>query len=432
MLKKTFALLGAVAAICGACGFGGLNDSVHNPGDEPGGVKLALGDLAVSPDGDFVLFEQANTLAVGWVKSGKIEQLPVDKPWRLAFSKQRRVVYVTTQTGSLVALDVDERAVLWSKPIQTVFDPMVVSSRDDERVAVADASQIDLFDTQSGDPVATIPTESHVVDIEVLPDDERLIAVELHDTQPEISTRVQVIDLDDGEATSLIVPNCSDNIIVPKHGGMALLAPTVCNKDPISVIDLTDGSETFVKNLPGFGPVALGPDGDTAVGFLDMSLIDESLFDDPADIPSDVSRFHLMVIDTESLSYDFVAWGDAIPRYAMTPDGSLLLVDNEVGSSRIFDIETRAYEQISGAPITFDQLAFASDSSHAYVLSSALFDLDLTEMNARGLNTPFLPTKLNISPDDDTLFLRKDKSTICIYDIASESCERDLVLSAAR
>ena len=86
------------------------------------------------------------------------------------------------------------------------------------------------------------------------------------------------------------------------------------------------GDEKFVRNLPGFGPVALGPDGTMAVGFLDMKIIDVELFDDPNDVPSDPTRYQLMVIDTESLSYDFYAYGNNPPRYAMTPDGNVLLV----------------------------------------------------------------------------------------------------------
>src|SRR5690606_13086866 len=124
-------------------------------------------------------------------------------------------------------------------------------------------------------------------------DDARLLAVERHSWPAEAeepTTAVHVIALEGGTSHTLEVPNCSDDIIVPSHGEMALLAPTFCGKDPISYIDLTPGDEKFVKNLPGFGPVAMGPDGSTAVGFLDMNLVDESLFDDPAQIPAESPR----------------------------------------------------------------------------------------------------------------------------------------------
>ena len=33
-----------------------------------------------------------------------------------------------------------------------------------------------------------------------------------------------------------------------------------------------------------------------------------------------------MTLDTKALSYDFTLFGDAIPRYQLTPDGKALLV----------------------------------------------------------------------------------------------------------
>ena len=94
--------------------------------------------------------------------------------------------------------------------------------------------------------------------------------------------------------------------------------PTSCQKDPVSVIDLDSGASSA---LPGFGPVALAPDGSLAVAFIDASNIDESLFDDHNQIPSDDVQYHLMLIDTETLRFDVIATGDALPRYAITADG---------------------------------------------------------------------------------------------------------------
>ncbi len=261
-LLASLALAACVAvASLAACNFGGLNDNVHNPGDEPGGVNLALGNIAVAPTGDYFLFERADKLAVGWVATGAVDELPVSHPARLAFSKQRRFVYVTTKTGKLQAVDVDARAVAWSATIAGSYDPMVVASQDDSRVAVGVDVTVELFDAGSGAAITSRLLDGPVVDLEVLPDDERLLVVEAHEWVEDVpSTTLHVIELDDGAARDFEVPNCSDDIIVPKHGKLALLAPTTCAKDPISTIDLTAGAEQFVRNLPGFGPVALGPE----------------------------------------------------------------------------------------------------------------------------------------------------------------------------
>ncbi|MBW2456801.1 MAG: hypothetical protein JRI68_19950 [Deltaproteobacteria bacterium] len=442
----------AMASMTGTgCGFGGgLNDNIHNPGDEPGGVNVAAGNIAVAPSGDYFLFERENKLAVGWVATGAVNELPVNDPARLAFSKQRRFVYVTTQTGQLKAVDVDARAVTWSAAISTSSDALVVSTEDDSRVAVGAGGAVELFDAASGAEIASQLLDNLVVDLEVLPDDERLLVVERHEfveTLP--TTTLHVIELDDGTAREFEVPNCSDNIIVPSHGEIALLAPTTCSQDPISIIDLTAGAEQFVRNLPGFGPVALGPDGTMAVGFLDKQLVDVSLFDDPEQIPTDQARYHLMVIDTETLGYDFYPWGENLPRYAMTPDGSVLLVDQSLalGSARLFDLDERVFVDLQGPQVTFEHLTFSGDSHHAYLLSDLehhtstsqgawidyqLYDLDIPTATVELLPTDFRPRNLNLAPGADKLFLRKDAANICIYSLELKSCERMVALTTVQ
>lgn len=441
-------VLSATVGAAGGCNIGGLNEGVTNPGDQAGGVKLSLGDIAVSPDGTFLVFERDDELAVGWVASGEVASLGVRSPARLAFSEQRDVVYVTTEKSSLVAVDVGTRETLWSVPTGIAIDPMVVASDDDRRVVVGGQTSVLVYDTDAGQLVAERDLPRGVVDIEVLPDDARLVAVERHafiDGLPE--TQVHVLDLEDGAATTVDVPNCADDIIVPAHGKTALLAPTTCSADPISILYLVDGAETFVKNLPGFGPVALGPDGNTAVGFLDLTNVDASLFEDPTAIPLG-ERYHLMVIDTGTLDYDFAAYGPALPRYAMTPDGNVLLVDTKLGDTQasLFDVASRTYVPIANASnVRFERLSFSSDSEHAYVLSDEvgqvstaegawtdydLFDLNVAEARVDPLVTTFRPRNLNISPDDTTLFLRRDSTHICVYDLATQNCVRDLLLGA--
>ncbi|MCC6521338.1 MAG: hypothetical protein IT373_01630 [Polyangiaceae bacterium] len=436
------ALLGG-AVVLGGCNFGGLNDAIHKPGDEPGGVQIAQGNLAVSPTGDYFLFDRDGKLAIGWVATGVVEDLPVVAPARLAFSKERRFVYVTTSTSSVYAVDIDARAVAWSRPVGSTLDPLVVSSTSDTRVAVGGGLVVDLFDAATGEVVASHPLSRPIVDLTVLPDDERLLAVEGHvwaGSAP--STTVVVMDLAAGDTRDIVVPNCSDHIVVPKSGGSALLAPTTCQKDPISTLDLTPGAEKFVKNLPGFGPVALGPDGETAVGFLDHTKIDATLFEDPADIPADPTRYQLMVIDTSTMAYEFYPWGEAMPRYAMTPNGQVLLVDEWLtsGSARLFDLAGRVFEAISGPAATFEELVFSADSSHAYVLSDPvthaatsstdiwtdyeLFALDLGGPAFSALTTDFRPRNVNIAPASDKLFLRRDAASVCVYDLATQTCDR--------
>src|SRR4051812_31842191 len=114
MRSATCALIPVLAALL-ACADGGANDGQKNPGDQPGGVTLGLGDIAVAPTDRYVVFSRDDSLAVGWTAGGSVESLPVHSPSRLAFAKAREVIYVgTTQGGDRVlAVDVEKRKTLW-------------------------------------------------------------------------------------------------------------------------------------------------------------------------------------------------------------------------------------------------------------------------------------------------------------------------------
>src|SRR5687768_5961840 len=53
-----------------ACGEGGKNANQRGVGDEPGGVKLGIGDIGVAPQGGYVIFSNADQLAVAWPDEG--------------------------------------------------------------------------------------------------------------------------------------------------------------------------------------------------------------------------------------------------------------------------------------------------------------------------------------------------------------------------
>lgn len=199
----------------------------------------------------------------------------------------------------------------------------------------------------------------------------------------------------------------------------------------MSVIELTEGSERFYRNLPGFGPVAMAPDGATAVAFLDSLNVDRALFDDPAKIPSsdfDQSRYHLMIIDTTTLGYDFAAVGASLPRYAMTPSGEMLLVDSSFFGKplRLFDTVTRAFRDVDGPAIKLTNFVISSDSRHAYVLYPELFDIDVPAALVSEIDLPFVPQNINIAADDRSLYLRRDNNHVCVFDLATRSCQREL------
>lgn len=428
-LGAAFALIAALLA----CSQGGANPNQKGVGDHPGGVKLGIGDIAVAPFGGYIAFERSNTLAVGWVDDGLIESLPVSEPTRLAFSKQRPVVYVGSDaTGEIIAVDVQARKALWHTHVtDTATDRLrLESSQDDAFVVAASPGKVQVLDAATGKIRGERSLASPLVDVEILGDSKRAIVVEHHSWIGDVPhTPVVVLNLDTNGSIDLDVPNCSDDIVVSKDGMRAFLAPTTCQRDPVSVIELQPGNEHYSKNLPGFGPVAMSPDGTTAVGFLDRDNVDLSLFDDPSLAPTtSKSKYHLMLIDSASLKYEFAPAGDELPRFAVTPDGNVLLVDSGNSSNeaaRLFDVPSRTFVSISGPSLTLDDFSLSSDSKHAYVLmSTELDELDISAAKASGIDPGFQPQNLNISADDKLLFLRKSQSEICIFDLATRSCTR--------
>lgn len=423
----------AVVAALLACK-GGANQNQKGVGDQPGGVALGLGDIAVAPVGDYVLFKRGDELATGNLTTGAIDTLPVQKPSRLAFSKQRPFVYVGTEaTSEILAVDMEARKVGWRQGVPSAYTSVLrlMSSKDDRFVVSAQGQEVQVFDATSGAPKGSFAFEGALIDVQVFPDSKRALAVELHEWSGDApSTRVTVLDLETSARRTLTVPNCADRVAISADSKRALLAPTTCQKDPVSVIDLSEGAKKFERNLPGFGPVALSPDGTTAVAFLDRDSIDLTLFDDPKLAPTNAAeRYHLMLIDTGNLSYEFVAAGDELPRFAITPDGNVLLVDTAWtdDAARLLDVPSRTFKPIAGPKVRLDNFVLTKDSSHAFVLQGSVYDLDIGSAISSMVGTSFTPKNINISADDKALFLRVDDDEICMFDLATRSCARSFV-----
>jgi WD40 repeat protein len=444
-LSPLFGLLTMTAACTGVslgtgstssgCGPGGANTNQHGVGDQPGGVQLQAGEIAVAPSGDYVIFQGKDHLAVGFPETGKVEELPLDKPTTLAFSKKRDVVYVSSSVdGSVHAIDVLSKKELWAtKATEAETDYVrLESSNDDGRVLVAGIGNLTLLDAQTGAKVAEQTVDQFIIDVKILPDSGRALVVLNQtwsaDATPLPTTRVEVMAMADGKTHEFTVPNCASALALTPDGKKAFLSPSSCKRDPVSLLDLGAGSEAWVKNLPGFGPLVIGPDGATAVAFLDVQNLDESLFDDPKQIPPHAKtdpRYYIMTLDTAALSYDFTVVGDALPRYALTPDGQVLLVDStgDVDATlRLFDTKTRTFRDVKGPGIKLDNFVISSDARHVYALAPELVDIDIPASLASPVLVPFVPTNLNISPDDQTLFLRHSLTEICVFSIEKKEC----------
>jgi hypothetical protein len=227
---------------------------------------------------------------------------------------------------------------------------------------------------------------------------------------------------------TIIIPNCSSELTLTPDGARAFLAPTSCAKDPVSVIDLVESR--FVRNLPGFGPVAMSPSGETAIAFINMNNVDEELFDHPAQIPSkEQGIFHLMLINVSDLSFKTLPLGDVLPRYALTPDGQMLLIDDAYtlysGEARVrlLDVDTLDINDVEGPGVQLRHFVLTSDSKRALLIDEHLYELSLEERRVDKINLNIKPTRLNLTPNDQRLIIRSDEDELWVYDLASRQME---------
>ena len=347
-MKRALLLLGLVtlcfAAPYSGCFEGGATFNQKAPGNnDSGGVNLGgykdpngdgRKDIAVDPQGAYVLARMGDKLVVGDLVKGAVHTVDaVGIPMRVAFAEKARRFYVVVQGGhprGVFAVDPKTRKVLWKHDVLD-FEGAVrlYPSKDDKFLVVADHKRMRILDTKDGGMRAAFTPKRKIEDVDITPDSSRiLVTQEFTRKGGNFNTRISIIEPVEGRSEEISVPNCSSPLVLTKDGSRAFLAPTQCGSDPVSVIDIKQ--RKFIKNLPGFGPVALAPGGDTAVAFLDRdSALDRDLFGDKSQKPSRSSdRYHLMFINTKTLKFTTVEVGDKLPRYAVSRDGKVVLVDS--------------------------------------------------------------------------------------------------------
>lgn len=395
---------------------GGANANDRSAGGDDGEL-LEDGAMTASPSGGFVIAQRRDTTVIVDVKAQRYRELDV-KADRIVFSKKRDVAYaILAERAGVWAIDLASGEPLWkSLPMfsttASAFQARVTV--DDTRLLVTDYDRVFFLDAQTGDVRNAAKIGPGPVDLELLPGENRAIAVSgttWDGTGPH--TTVSLVDIAKQSATSIDVPNCGAPITVLPDGGRALLSPTFCtrdsktappgwkNPDPVSVIDVDPvaGSLRFVKNLPGFGPTALLADK-RAVAYLDTKRMDASMFDDKAQIPgSGAKQYQLMLIEPVSTKFELVPIGDKLPRFAPSKDGKTLLVDatrsvvRAEGSATItlggdgihaevkgsfddgsgalfgaFDLATKTYTPFAGPAASLDRFVQTADGARVFTL----------------------------------------------------------------
>jgi hypothetical protein len=461
-MKKLGCVLAMLLVACQGVGDGtqegGANANDRSNGNAEGDM-LETGAMAVSPSGAYIVARRNTTTLIVDVHGGRLVELDLLGE-RFVFSKTREVVYaMLANREGVVAIDLASATELWRSVPAFSSDAGAYLARvtdDDSKLLVADYHRIFFIDPANGDVQGTAKVGARPMDLELLPDGKQALVVASTtwaDGGPH--TPVSLVALGDAKVSTIDVPNCAAPIAVIPDGTRALLSPTFCtpdadgkakgwsNPDPVSMIDInaTAGTLTFLKNLPGFGPVALLPDGH-AVAYLDMKRIDPTMFDDKAQIPNaSAPQFHLMTIEPKSMKFELNPIGASLPRFAPAKDGKSLLVDasvsivrNEVSASvsidpsgkitaevkgafgdtsgslfGVFDLATKTYVPFTGPAASLDRFVQLGDGSRVFTLKDNgrggdLFSIDVTGRASLDLGRSV--RDIGILPDGRTLVLR--------------------------
>ncbi len=421
----------ALPVMLGSGNVGGANTGGHAPGSGDEGVFLGSGEIAVSPSGLYFLSKKGDQIVIGTLETRAYEVvagLPTADVlafWSRARGEGFFLAGSTPSGDRVVSYDLASRSVQWSIPSPVAYPHMKANEKDGSLVVWSDEALF-VLDPDTGAKRGSLTPDRAIRDVDLRDlNDEIIVTTDTwwdgaNDAAMPFTT-VQVLrSLDAGVTCQITAPNCADEFVVARGGTRAFLAPTWCSRDPVSVLDLENCQ--LEKQLPGFGPVALSQSGNTAVAFLDRDTTDPTAPAMPPEVAQSDSRYHLMFINVGSLAYGTLAVGDELPRYAVTPDGKMLLVDAFLSENnvRILDIETRSLRTVQGAYVLLDDYVMLPDSQHVYGIQQGLFELDVATAMARTIGLSFTPEGINMTPDGDTLLLRDRDELVHLFDVQTQ------------
>lgn len=419
----------ALPVMLGSGDSGGANQQERKAGGGDSGVNLADGEIAIDPLGEYFLARTAaGDLLLGELSTRRTQAIVgLEDVALVTFFAPGEGAGFFAITGDgatdrkLVAYSVAERRVRWSRPEPRGFEAMAVAALGGRLVAWSSGGGVTTIDAATGEERGHLATPQPVRDVDVTGE---IIVTEEHTGEPgkQMTTLRKAALADASQTCALSVPNCSSELVIGATGERAFLAPTFCGRDPVSVVDLAGC--TFEKNLPGFGPVALSEGRTTAVAFIDNLADDPEAPPLPDDVKASATRYHLMFIDTVTLAYTTMPVGDELPRFAVTPDGKVLLVDSFLSEEnlRLLDIAKRQIVPITGPQVLLENYVMLRDSSAAFALfRSNLYRVDITQQRSSNVPLSFTPTTLNVTPSGSHVLLKDRKGGLHMLRVADQT-----------
>src|SRR5262249_53575918 len=147
---------------------------------------------------------------------------------------------------------------------------------------------------EDGTTIHTFTSQTGIRDVVTMKNNRYLVTEQEqwvdHDTP---KTTMTVRKGEDGsEQCHTQADNCADEVVLSDDESHAFLAPTMCEKDPVSVMSIKDSDCRVERQMPGFGPVAKSPDGTQMVAFLDRDQESPGV-ELPAEVRGSATRYHL-------------------------------------------------------------------------------------------------------------------------------------------
>ena len=358
------------------------------------GEKLLTGDMIVSPAGGYAVLQRSSVSIVVDAALGTARELPFQVD-RFVFASGTATGYAINPANAVVAFDLATLRILWSTSLPSNDVALFRVSPDDRSIVVALGDRVVALDTASGLARGDVAVTSRPTYLAFAGASRAIVVGSTRWTSHVPATSLTSIDLAGAATTSpaasIDVPNCEAPLTMLPDGTRGFLSPTYCeetvpanvqktwtNPDPVSVVDVggsAAGGLAFVKNLPGFGPVALNGRADKVIAYLDAKRIDPAMFEDRSQIPAkDADPYQLLAIDPRTLTLSLYPIGQELPRFAMSIDGRGLLVDASV---HVFRAEAKVSVQLGPDGITASASGvFGSDAPFGY------FDFDAARFTA--------------------------------------------------
>lgn len=437
-------------------------------------------DAALSPDGRYLLVQVAEGDEQPCLVVADLNEGTTAMPdglcglrW-LGFSPHSQVAYCLRSGGDRVsALQLADLVVIEDFDTQQEYTVLDVSP-DGGTVALSNVPstvwaesqyewntedeamrRLAVIRTEPG-TVAELSTAHALRDVAFSPVDGAVLGVSSRwkgDGMPE----AQVYFVDPGTGAlekEITFMNCADELAIQPGGIIALLSPNQCmvhpviippeeeeewpppedewdewedwdDGDPVSVIDLE--TREFVGNLPGFGPLAFSPDGETAVAFSrrETLMSQWNIFQQ--------ALVGLVFIRMADLYWSVLEYGEDEPDYFIDPSGAhLYLHDREDNEDRIvrLDMADQAMTVLDGPPTHLDGRALTPDGGAIFVVAQdELRRVSVGGTAVDSLSLTFVPGQVFARPQGDTIVVSEaDLSAVHLVDPATGSVVSSLSL----